>query len=74
MSFEDEDTTEAHEKRITRCNSCRARIIWLPTQAGRAMPIDADTVEPEDEEFIQGKHGPHWATCPNAAQHRRARA
>lgn len=28
MSFE-EDTTEAHERRITRCKSCRAQIIWF---------------------------------------------
>lgn len=71
MSFEGEETTEAHERRITRCNSCRARIIWLPTPAGRAMPIDADTVGPDDQEFQHGKHGPHWATCPNADQHRK---
>lgn len=73
MSF-DEDTTEEHEKRIVRCKSCRAQIIWLPTEAGRAMPIDADTVAPGDEEYEPGKHVSHFATCPNAAQHRKPRA
>jgi len=72
MSFDD-DTTEAHERRITRCRSCRARIIWLKTTAGKNMPVDADTVEPDDEEFDHERHVSHFATCPNSAQHRRSR-
>lgn len=72
MSFE-VDTTEAHERRITRCRTCRAMIIWLPTPQGRAMPIDADSVQPEDEEYEHGRHVSHFSTCPNAAQHRKAR-
>lgn len=75
MSFEDiDDTTEAHEKRIVRCRSCRARIIWLATAAGRKMPVDADTVEPEDEVFEQGKHVSHFSTCPDGDKWRRPRA
>lgn len=73
MSFED-DTTEAHERRITRCSSCRARIIFLLTSSGSKMPIDADTVSPEDEEFDPGQHTSHFASCPTAAQHRKQRA
>lgn len=72
MSFE-ADTTEEHERRITRCRSCRARIIWLTTEAGKNMPVDADSVEPEDEQFDSDKHVSHFATCPNAQQHRRPR-
>lgn len=72
MSF-DVDTTEAHEKRITRCRTCRARIVWLKTDAGKNMPTDADTVEPDDETFEQGRHVSHFATCPDSDQHRRAR-
>lgn len=70
MSFEDE-TTDAHERRITRCKSCRTRIIWFKTEAGNNMPVDADTVEPEDEELDLPRHVSHFATCPNAAHHRR---
>ncbi len=33
MSFDIDDTTEEHERRITRCKSCRAQIIFLPTAA-----------------------------------------
>lgn len=70
MSFE-EDTTEAHERRIVRCRSCQARIIWFKTEAGKNMPVDADTVEAEDQELELPRHVSHFATCPNANQHRR---
>ncbi len=72
MSFE-EDTTEAHERRITRCRSCRAMIIWFKTEAGANMPVDADTVNPADEEYDPPRHISHFATCPNANQHRKKR-
>ena len=73
MSFNDDSTTEAHERRITRCNSCRARIIFLETAAGKKMPVDADTVEPGDQVFDLERHESHFASCPNATQHRRGR-
>ncbi len=74
MSFEDpDDTTEAHERRIVRCSSCRARIIWFKTAAGKNMPVDADTVEPGDEEYFPPRHISHFATCPNAKNHRKQR-
>ena len=74
MSFEDpEDTTEAHERRITRCKSCNAKVIWLITKNLRHMLIDADTVEPGDTEFDHHRHTSHFATCPNADQHRKKR-
>jgi hypothetical protein len=37
------------------------------------MPVDADTVEPEDDELDLEKHTVHWATCPHADQHRSKR-
>ena len=77
MSFldnnEEGDTTEAHERRITRCSSCRARIIWLKTEAGRNMPTDADSVEAADQVFDHKKHVSHFATCAQADQHRKAK-
>lgn len=71
MNFE-EDTTEAHERRIVRCRSCRAKIIWFKTDAGKNMPIDADTVEPEDDELDLKRHVSHFATCPDANLHRKS--
>jgi hypothetical protein len=70
VTFE-ETTTEEHERRIVRCSSCRAQIIWFKTGTGKNMPVDADTVEPEDEELDLARHKSHFATCPNANQHRR---
>lgn len=70
MSFDEVDTTEAHELRVTRCRSCRARIIWLKTGAGKNMPVDADSVEAADELFLPERHVTHFRTCPNADQHR----
>lgn len=72
MTFE-ADTTEAHERRIVRCRSCRAKIIWFKTDADKNMPVDADTVEAEDQELDLSRHVSHFATCPNSAQHRRPR-
>lgn len=66
-----DDDLEAHERRITRCKSCRARIVWLITVNGRNMPTDADTVEAHDTEFEYGRHVSHFSTCANADQHRK---
>lgn len=73
MSFDEPDTTESHERRIARCRSCRARIVWLKTSAGRNMPVDADTVEADDEEFDSTRHKSHFSSCPNADHHRKKR-
>lgn len=71
MSFDDDETNEAHERRITRCKSCRARIIWFKTDSGKSMPVDADTVEPEDDELDLDRHVSHFSTCPQAGEWRK---
>jgi hypothetical protein len=76
MSYEaddDEAAEQRHEDRIRRCRSCNARIIWLKTQAGKNMPVDADTVDHDETEFDPAKHVSHFSSCPNANQHRKAR-
>lgn len=70
---QDDAMQERHEKRIVRCTSCRAMIIFLPTEAGRKMPCDSDTVEPEDEVFDFDRHTSHFATCSSPEKHRKAR-
>lgn len=40
------------------CRSCHARIFWIRTTAGKSMPVDTDGTS-------------HFATCPNAAKHRK---
>lgn len=43
-----------------KCRSCAAAIFWIVTAHGKHMPVDPDGTS-------------HFATCPNAAKHRRAR-
>lgn len=61
------------------CSSCGAAILWAKTPQGKAMPLDA---KPEKRVVLGRQTGeahvldtylPHWASCPNAAQHRRPR-
>jgi hypothetical protein len=44
-----------------QCRSCRAEVYWVLTAAGRRMPVNPDGVS-------------HFATCPNAAKHRKPRS
>lgn len=60
------------------CRSCQSPIIWCTSAAGKPMPLDA---KPEKRVVVdQHKVGrvvdtytAHFATCPNAAQHRKAK-
>lgn len=73
MSFDDDDYDEEHERRIRRCRTCNAQIIWMKTAKQNVMPVDADSVDPGDEEFDTTKHVSHFASCPNSDKHRRVR-
>ena len=73
MSFDSDDTTEEHERRITRCRSCGAMIIFLPTAKGKPMPVDAHSVEPDDDAYDAERHESHFASCPQANRHRKPR-
>lgn len=59
----------------SRCKSCNAEIIWLKTKNGKDMPVDAGSVDlpltgtpPTFDSAIMTSH---FATCPNAGQHRK---
>ncbi len=43
---------------VKACRSCGAGIYWIVTAKGKRMPVDPDGTS-------------HFATCPNADQHRR---
>lgn len=79
MSFDDTDDgvseaqQEAHERRITRCSCCRARIVFLRTASGKSMPVEADCVDPLDESYDATRHESHFARCPGANKHRKSR-
>ncbi len=55
------------------CRSCDAPIHWIITAANKRMPVDAAPFEaalPGSDTM----HQSHFATCPNAAQHRKPAA
>lgn len=60
------------------CSSCGAAIVWAVSDRGRRMPLDA---QPQRLFTLDTELRPpachstlvytsHFATCPNAAQHR----
>jgi hypothetical protein len=54
------------------CGSCGARIVFLRTQSGSRMPVDAETVTAGDTQYeAKAGHVSHFKTCPNADQHRK---
>lgn len=61
------------EKEPAKCRSCSAPVWWVVTDRERRMPIDAATGSATDLVFDPSRHTSHFATCVNAAQHRRKR-
>lgn len=64
---------ETKSDRCRSCRSCGAAIIWLKTKNFKKIPVDYDSVEGMELMFEPGKHVSHFATCPNADQHRKRR-
>lgn len=62
-----------------KCRSCEAEIVWARTAGGSPIPLDAKperrfVVMQEDPLVVQSQvtYVSHFATCPNADQHRKA--
>jgi hypothetical protein len=55
------------------CRACGKLMVWLPTKAGKRMPVNAETVLPDDVLFDHEKHVSHFSDCPQAARFRRPR-
>lgn len=59
------------------CRSCGAEILWIETPKGKATPVDAAhkmvwCLDAETETWMLKRgHESHFATCPNAAEHRK---
>lgn len=68
---------------MANCSSCGAEIVWAKSAAtGKAIPLDAKpekrfyewvgTIESGSAEVaLMDTYQTHFATCPNAAQHRK---
>lgn len=54
-------TTLAALGDLGNCRSCGAAIYWCRTKRGSRMPVDPEGTS-------------HFATCPDAAEHRRPRS
>ena len=56
------------------CRSCGAQILWVVTGKGKRAPLDPvwHVVTDEEGHSYRG-HMNHFATCPSADQHRRAK-
>lgn len=60
------------------CKSCGQPIRWVSTEAGNAHPLDAKpekrwVVDRNDVGRVVEVYVSHFATCPNANQHRSQR-
>lgn len=63
------------------CRSCGAPILWIVMVSGKRMPLDAkpekrivmDGDEPVQRGAVEDCYTSHFATCPDAAKHRRER-
>lgn len=56
------------DKGFGSCSSCHAGIIWYTTDKGKWIPYDRPRT---DQPWQDRPLMPHWATCPNANQHRK---
>jgi len=58
---------------MNKCRSCSAKIVWMITSEGKRIPVDWCDDLKNDMVFDHKQHTSHFATCPNAKSHRRAR-
>ena len=64
---------------MAQCNSCKAQIEWVTMLSGKKMPLDIKmatvVIEADDGRYeVISARTPHFATCPNAAQHRKGKS
>lgn len=59
---------------MSACRSCAAPIVWIRSPVGKAIPCDPAVivVVTDQGQVVRGRVS-HFATCPQAAQHRRPR-
>ncbi len=57
-----------------KCKTCKAPIEWVQTRQGKRMPLDPKpfTVVTSEGDVVTGRTS-HFATCPQAAAHHKAK-
>lgn len=71
---------------MAKCRSCDAEIIWMITSTGKRIPADANDAARKAQQairdsagygvsptFVPKYHQSHFATCPNADDHRKVK-
>lgn len=75
-------------RRVTRCRTCDAQIVWAVSTSDRAIPMDAAPAEDGQFVIVEGVARPpelwdppdlpryrsHFVTCPDADRHRKVKA
>jgi len=61
--------------KITQCKSCGAEIVWMKTQRGKNIPVDAETIDDKGAEvFDPDTMTTHFETCPDAYKWRKKKS
>ena len=60
----------------SNCRTCGAKITWAKTENGKNIPLDFPgearlIVMPGNTAIVQMTYISHFATCPDAAEHRK---
>ena len=55
---------------VKPCRGCGVPIVFLTTHTGARVPVNADSVKPDDQAFEWTRHTSHFATCPDAGKFR----
>ena len=50
------------------CKACGKKIVFLRTEKGSVIPVDAETTDAADEYYDKERHTTHFITCPEAAR------
>jgi len=53
---------------MAQCRSCQADIRWVKQKSGKMMPVNPKAEYVGEKRYESGTS--HFATCPNAADHR----
>lgn len=63
-----------------KCSSCGAPVLWVVMGSGKRMPLNPEPKKlvtlddmPEARGYVTDCYTSHFATCPNAQAHRKAR-
>lgn len=60
--------------KIKECRSCGESIVWMETDGGKWMPVDADTIDDKEATVFDAEQGmvSHFATCKDAGKWRKS--